>query len=107
MKERAKPGRIRLFVWGKRALRCCDAAAGEYIFHHPLPRMVPLLLRKMERKPDWLSDFPVQIYCNRRRKRINATGMNANLEGLSSVSLRLTAPSAEGAFWREPEQSLP
>ena len=65
MKERAKPGRLRLFVWGKRALRCCDAAAGEYIFHHPLPGMVTLLLRKMERKPDWLSDFPVQIYCNR------------------------------------------
>ena len=38
-----------------------------YIFHHPLPGMVSLLLRKMERKPDWLSDFPVQIYCNRRR----------------------------------------
>ena len=48
-------------------MRCCDAAAGEYIFHHPLPGMVSLLLRKMERKPDWLSDFPVQIYCNRRR----------------------------------------
>ena len=48
-------------------MRCCDAAAGEYIFHHPLPRMVSFLLRKMERKPDWLSDFPVQIYCNRRR----------------------------------------
>ena len=25
-------------------------AAGEYIFHHPLPRMVPLLLRKEARK---------------------------------------------------------
>ena len=46
-------------------------------------------------------------FCGRRQEGINATGMNANLEGLSSVSLRLTAPSAEGAFWREPEQSLP
>ena len=27
-------------------MRCCDAAAGEYIFHQPLPQMVSLLLRK-------------------------------------------------------------
>ena len=27
----------------------CVAAAGGYIFHHPLPRMVPLLLRKEAR----------------------------------------------------------
>ena len=24
----------------------------------------------MERKPDWLSDFPVQIYCNRAKERL-------------------------------------
>ena len=29
---------------------------------------------------------------------INATGMKSDLRGLSSVSLRLTAPAAEGAF---------
>ena len=40
-----------LFAWGKSlALRRCDAAVGKCIFHHPLPRMVPLLLRKEARK---------------------------------------------------------
>ena len=33
-------------------------------------------------------------------KGINATGMKSDLRGLSSVSLRLKAPSAEGAFGR-------
>ena len=30
-------------------MRCCDAAAGEYIFHQLLPQMVSLLLRKEAR----------------------------------------------------------
>ena len=53
---------------------------GKYILHHSLRRWFP-------------------SFCGRRLEGINATGMNANLEGLSSVSLRLTAPSAEGAIW--------
>ena len=42
-----------LFAWGKKGrlvLWRCDVAAGKRIFHHPLPRMVPLLLRKEARK---------------------------------------------------------
>ena len=33
----------------------------------------------MERKPDWLSDFPVQIYCNRTQK--------SNTQGSSTDSI--------------------
>lgn len=29
----------------------------------------------MERKPDWLSDFPVQIYCNRLKECFSDTNL--------------------------------
>ena len=34
----------------------------------------------MERKPDWLPDFPVQIYCNRRYCRNSGNGGAVHIE---------------------------
>ena len=45
-------------------------------------------------------------FCGRRqgRVRLQCRWYEYQLEGLSSVSLRLTAPSAEGAFWCLPRR---